>query len=187
MAKNIVVIGGSGRRKGNSELLADAFAKGATAAGHTVSRFEPAADRIQGCIGCDACWSKGKPCVFDDGFDRLAPLLEKADVIVLSGPVYWYTFSTLLKSAIDKLYAYYGTIAMEKAKTKPAISECVLLMTAEDTDEGAFQPSVDSYHKIAGLNGWKDRGCVLVHGVGKKGDILGNDGLAQAEKLGREL
>ncbi len=183
MAKNIVVIGGSGRRKGNSELLADAFTKGATAAGHSVSRFETASDPIKGCIGCDTCWSKGKPCTFDDGFDRLAPLLEKADVIVFAGPVYWYTFSTLLKSAIDKLYAYYGPMS----KKKPNISECALLMTAEDTNDEVFGPSVDAYKKSIGLIGWKDRGHVLVHSVNKKGEIVGNDGLARAEKLGREI
>lgn len=183
MAKNIVVIGGSGRRKGNSELLADAFAKGATAAGHTVNRFETASDPIQGCIGCDACWSKGKPCVFDDGFDRLYPLLEQADVIVFAGPVYWYTVSALLKSAIDKLYAYYGPAS----KKKPGISESVLLMTAEEDDVAVFGPSVDAYRKSIELIEWQDRGQVLVPGVNKKGDIAGNEGLARAEKLGREI
>ena len=180
MGKNIVVVTGSGRRGGNSDLLADAFMKGALAAGHETVKFESAFDRIQGCVGCDTCWSRGKPCTFDDGFDRLFPLLEKADVIVLAGPVYWFTFSTFLKAAVDKLYSYYGHFS----KKKLPIKESVLLMSAEDTDENVFSSSVKSYGSIADLCGWENKGEVLVAGVNKAGEIRNTDGLARAEKLG---
>lgn len=183
MAKNIVVITGSGRLKGNSAILADAFIKGAIGAGHEVSRFDAAVDRVQGCIGCDTCWSKGKPCTFDDGFDKLYPMLEKADVVVFAGPVYWYTFTTFLKGAIDKLYAYYGA----RSKKKLKIAESALLMTAEDTNDDVFKAPVESYRSIAGLNGWKDRGAVLVHSVNAVGEVNNTDGPARAEKLGREI
>lgn len=183
MAKNIVVITGSGRKKGNSAALADAFIKGATAAGHAVSRFDAAVDRVQGCIGCDTCWSKGKACTFDDGFDKLAPMLEQADAVVFAGPVYWYTFSTFLKGAIDKFYAYYGQRSQKKLK----IAESALLMTAEDNNDDVFKGSLESYRSIAGLCGWTDRGTVLVHSVNAVGEVNNTDGPVRAEKLGREM
>lgn len=183
MAKNVVVVTSSGRKKSNSDHLANAFMKGAAAAGHAVSRFEAAFDRIQGCVGCDACWSKGKPCVFDDGFDRLYPLLEKADVIALAGPVYWFTFNTFLKSAIDKLYAYYG----QRSQKELHISESVLLMSAGEEDENVFSCSVETYQTIADASGWENRGVILAPGVDAPGEIAGSDVLTRAEELGREL
>lgn len=183
MARNIVVITGSGRLGGNSDMLAEAFIKGAAAAGHTVEKFAAAADRILGCVGCDTCWKRGKPCSFDDGFDRLAPMLERADAIVLAGPVYWWTFSTILKSAIDKLYAYYGPCAGKRLK----IAESALLMSAGDHDPAVFRQSVDTYNSILDACGWTDRGTVLVPGVNKPGEVKETDGPARAEKLGREM
>ena len=183
MAKNIVVITGSGRRNGNSDRLADAFMKGAAAAGHSVDKFSAASDRIQGCVGCDTCWKKGKPCSFDDGFDKLSPMLEKADAIVLAGPVYWWTFNTFLKSAIDKLYSYYGPFSKKQLK----IAESALLMSAEDHDPDVFRQSVDTYNSVLNACGWTDRGTVLVPGVNKPGEVDTTDGLARAEKLGREM
>ena len=38
MKKNILIISGSPRRNGNSEMLADEFASGASSAGHQVEK-----------------------------------------------------------------------------------------------------------------------------------------------------
>jgi multimeric flavodoxin WrbA len=46
--KNIIVITGSPRKKGNSELLAKAFIEGATEAGHKVTLFEAGKKKNKG-------------------------------------------------------------------------------------------------------------------------------------------
>ena len=97
LMKNILVLTGSPRKGGNSDLMADAFIKGAIAKGHQVIKFETAKKVIGGCKACDKCWSLGTACVFRDDFAELEPLIEKADVIVLATPLYWFNMSAQIK------------------------------------------------------------------------------------------
>jgi multimeric flavodoxin WrbA len=87
MGKNILIITGSPRKNGNSDMMADAFIKGALAAGHKTIKFEAAFKKISGCTACDKCWSTGSACVINDDFAGLEPLLEEADMIVLAFPL----------------------------------------------------------------------------------------------------
>ena len=78
MGRKVLVLTGSPRRNGNSFALADAFIRGAEAAGHEVMRFDAASASIQGCHACNQCYRQGQACVFHDDFNRLAPMLEEA-------------------------------------------------------------------------------------------------------------
>ena len=99
MSRNILVLTGSPRKGGNSDLLADAFIKGAKAAGNRVDKYETGLKRIVGCKACDRCYSQGEACVFGDDFNALAPLMEQSDTLVLVTPMYWFTFPTPLKAS----------------------------------------------------------------------------------------
>lgn len=181
MSKNILILTGSPRPNGNSFILADAFAKGAEAAGHTVRRFDTAPAEIDGCRACNQCFKHGNACVFDDDFNILAPRLEEADVLVLATPLYWFSFPSQLKAALDKLYS------LLVGKRSLNIRECVLLATAETEDTEDFAGIVRSYELIADYLHWKDRGKILVPNVNLPGDIKGNAALEEAEKLGRSI
>ena len=125
MGKNILVLTGSPRSNGNSFMLADAFIKGAEEAGHRIQRFDAARKQIDGCRACNQCFKHGKACLFDDDFNSLAPILEEADVLVLATPLYWFSFPTQLKAALDKFYAF-------MAGGRPLkIKECALLVSAD--------------------------------------------------------
>lgn len=52
MGKHILILNGSPRLAGNTAALASAFAEGAEAAGHCVTRFDLGAMDIHGCRGC---------------------------------------------------------------------------------------------------------------------------------------
>lgn len=58
--KKIVILLGGGRPRGNTAQLAEAFAKGAQAAGHQVEILPLRQYKVHGCIGCNAC-RYGKP------------------------------------------------------------------------------------------------------------------------------
>lgn len=181
MKKNVLVLVGSPRTDGNSSMLADAYINGAKKAGHETVKLDIGKMDIKGCKACDTCFSKGQPCSFNDDFNKIAPYLEKADVIVFSTPIYWFTFPSELKAAIDKLYAF--IIGKKQLKIK----ESQLLVCGEAKDEASFEGIIKSYEDIAAYEGWTNRGNFIVPGVCAKGDILSTTALEQVERLGTEL
>jgi multimeric flavodoxin WrbA len=70
--------------------------------GHDARVVEPEDFRFHPCKGCGACEENGY-CVFKDEFTtEFLPLLLTADMVVLSSPVYFYSFPGPLKSMIDR-------------------------------------------------------------------------------------
>ena len=98
--KKILVILGGGRPKGNTRQLVDAFARGATAAGHDVEIISLNKVQVNGCLGCNAC-RYGKPCIQKDGFNELVPKIKAADCIVFASPLLFWTISSKLKAFVD--------------------------------------------------------------------------------------
>ena len=181
--KNILVLTGSPRKGGNSEILADAFIKGAMENGHKVNKFETAFKNIQGCKACEACWSNGKACVFDDDFLELAPLLDAADVLVLCTPVYWFTMTAQIKLAIDKLYSY----QRPNCPNRLNINESCLIACAEDSEAEVFAGVIGAYKGIVNYLNWKDRGILTVPSVNKAGDVLKTGYVLKAEEMGKQI
>lgn len=181
-SKNILIITGSARVGGNSDVLAEAFANGARESGHTVNVFHSGRDTVNGCLGCDACWSTGKPCVVEDNFDKLWPMLEQADMLVLSSPLYWYAMSGHIKNALDRMYAYSKKDKVRDLKIK----EAMLLMCGESWLKKSFDGPAESYRQMLGFKGWKDRGRLFVTSTHHVGDMAGKSDLKTAEKMGRQ-
>ena len=105
MSKKILMLTGGARHGGNSEKMADAFMKGAKAAGHEVVRYDAGFKNIKGCIFCETCYKLGdnKACSHDEVFNELAPYYEWADSLVIVTPLYWYTYTAQIKAALDKV------------------------------------------------------------------------------------
>ncbi len=181
MSKNILVLTGSPRKGGNSDKLADAFISGARQAGHTTVKYVTAQKNIKGCIDCKTCFSKGTACSFPDDFNELAPLVEQADMIVLSTPLYWFTFPAQMKLAIDKFISF--LIGGKTLKIK----ECALLVCGGDPDPSSYEGIVVSYKSIASHMKWRDAGTIVVPGVHMTDDIATTDALARAETLGKNI
>lgn len=181
MGKKIVVITGSPRKNGNSFAMTDAFIAAAKAKGHTVTRFDAALQKVGGCHACETCFKSGKACSFDDDFNKIAPDIEAADVIVFTTPLYWYSFPAQIKGVIDRLYSFcIGGKAI-------AGKECALISCCEEDDVTVMDGVRVPYEKSIELLGWKSIGEVLVPGVLKVGDIDKTDGCKQAAALADKL
>ena len=180
--KNILILTGSPRVGGNSDLMADAFQKGAESL--AIKCFAMRPDAMQyplPCRACESCFSNGKACVWDDRFsNELAPLIEEADVIVLARAVLNW-FQQAAKAAIDKMYSF---IIGER---NIAGKEAFLLICAEDTDNHSYDGVLRSYELITDYCKWHDRGKLTVTGVSGKGEILNTDALQKAEKMGQSV
>ena len=105
MSKNILILNGSPRIKGNSAILSDQLAAGARESGAGVEIIYLHGLDIQACDACDACQTGGKGCVIGDDMQDLYPKLLAADAIVIATPVYWYSMTAQMKLCLDRWYA----------------------------------------------------------------------------------
>ena len=168
MGKQILIILGGGRPKGNTAQLVAAFTRGAEAVGHTVETVSLMKNEVKGCLGCNAC-RYGKPCVQRDAFNGLVPRIKAADCIVFASPLYFWTLSARIKAFIERFYC----IAEEDPAPplgryeKYPVKDCALLMTAADNFFWTFQQA-ESYYKFAVVDyiGFHDQGMLLAGGCG---------------------
>ena len=106
MAKKIVILNGSPRKKGNTSALVKAFTEGAKSAGNSVTEFFLDGMNIHGCKGCfGGHSSKEYPCVQKDDMDKIYPAVKDCDIIVFATPLYYWNMSGQIRTAIDRLFA----------------------------------------------------------------------------------
>ena len=183
--KQVLVILGSPRKKGNSSTLAARISRGAKSAGAEVETVFLQALKISPCRGCDTCQKDdSKGCAIKDDMQEIYPKLIRADAWVIASPVYWFTMSAQTKMFMDRCYAlpayaknpFAGkriAIAMSYGDVDPVKSGCV---NALRTFQDAFRYTGS---KIVGM----------VYGnATKAGEIADNKALMQeAEELGKRL
>lgn len=190
--KNVLVVMGGGRPKGNTAQLVDAFVKGAEEAGHLVEKVSLLKTEVKGCLGCNAC-RHGKPCVQKDGFNELVPKIKGADLVVFASPLYFWTISSKLKAFIERFYC----IAEEDAEPpygryeRYPVKDSALLMTSADEFFWTFEKAV-SYYQFAVVNyiGFHDKGMILAGGCGDtngKPQIDKTGHLREAYEFGKNL
>lgn len=104
MSNFVLVLKSSPRANGNSNTLALQVEMGVKDAGANVESLMLHQMNIRPCDACDDCQETGI-CVVNDDMQQIYPLIEKADSIVIAGPVYWFTISAQAKLCIDRWYA----------------------------------------------------------------------------------
>ena len=111
MSKNILILSGSPRKGGNSDILCDRFMEGARESGHRAEKVFLRDKNIGYCIGCEACHQNNGVCVQKDDMAEILGKMIAADVIVMATPVYFYTMDAQMKTLIDRCVARYTEIS----------------------------------------------------------------------------
>lgn len=173
----IVVITGSPRRKGNSFAMTDAFVKAAEAKGNSVTRFDAAFMKIGGCHACMTCFKTGKACSFDDDFNQIAEAVLKADAVVYTMPVYWYSIPSQIKGVIDRIFSL--VVGGKDISGK----KCALITCCEESDMTVMDGVRIPLERSAKLLKWQMVGEVLMPGVLNEGAVSDTDGCEQAAAL----
>ena len=109
--KKVLILSGSPRKNGNSDVLCDQFAKGALDAGNEVEKIRVTEKKIHPCLGCYYCKDHGGECVYKDDMADILQKIIDCDVLVLSSPVYFYSVCAQLKMVIDRCVARWTEIA----------------------------------------------------------------------------
>lgn len=184
MGKNILILNGSPRLKGNTAMLCDAFSEGAKSAGHNVTRFDLQKMDIHCCIGCmKGGKDPASPCVQKDDMDKIYPVYKQADLVVLASPMYYWNVSAQLKAAFDRLFA----VAECNADYANPVKECALIMAAEGDTPDNWKPALDYYKALVGFLNWKDKGQVMAGGVLDAGAVAGKPVIENARAFGASL
>lgn len=66
MSKKVLILSGSPRKGGNSDILCDEFLRGAQDAGHKAEKIRVAEKKVAPCSGCYYCSTNGGVCVHKD-------------------------------------------------------------------------------------------------------------------------
>ena len=173
----IVVLKGSPRTNGNSNMLAEAFIKGAKESGHEIVEFDCAKHKIGGCMACESCGMAG-PCVQKDDFEIIRPHLINCDTILFATPIYYFGVSGQLKNVIDRFYAIHGLMGTKRV---------LLFATMGNPNTVVAEPSIKMYQLMCRYLGWKDCGKIIANGISARGAIKTSKFMKQAYELGKNL
>lgn len=177
--KNVLIISTSFRKGGNSESLAEEFARGALESGNKVERVYLRDKNIGFCKGCLACVNTNR-CVIKDDAAEIVEKMLAADVIVFATPIYYYEMSGQMKTLLDRGNPMYSA--------DYAFRDIYLLTSAAEDEEDVPKRAV------SGLEGWIEcfpkarlAGTVFAGGVNAMGDIQGHSSLKLAYDMGKNV
>ncbi len=175
----VLILMGSPRENGNTDLLVRAFAEGANKH-HETEILSVAKMEIRPCTGCNGCFQReDRRCVQRDDMTVVYEKLREADVLVIASPVYFYGVSAQLKAVIDRLHT--------PARDAFSVRGLALLLVGAATLPELFDAIEAQYRLVLNYFRLKDFGRVLVRGVKEKGEIKATDALAKARALGESL
>jgi multimeric flavodoxin WrbA len=104
---NVLGVGGSPRKGGNSDILLQRLLKGVAAASMVPEEIQLRDYQFQSCSGCERCRQE-KQCVeLKDGMQLIYPKIQDAKGLVVASPVHNYNITALMKAFIDRLYCLY--------------------------------------------------------------------------------
>lgn len=178
MNKKILILSGSPRKNGNSDILCDSFAKGASESGHTVEKIRVAEKNIGYCRACYACKQSGV-CAINDDMSEIMQKIIDADVLVLASPVYFYSISAQLKAVIDRTVARW---------TEVRNKEFFYIITAADSEKASAETTLACFRGYADcVEGAKEIGVIYGMGVYEKGEINTSAALKEAYAAGKNI
>lgn len=175
--KKIVLLCGSPRKNGNSDILCNQFAAGAEEAGHRVEKIYLADLEISPCAACYGCRKTGS-CVKKDDMELLLARLVEADVLVLATPVYFYSMSAQMKTMMDRTLPRYTEI-----KNK----EVYFIATATVEKQG-LERTMDSLCGFTDcLPGATVKGRIYGGGAYQKGEVETTPAMKEAYAMGKQV
>ncbi len=176
MSKKVLILSGSPRRNGNSDILCNEFMRGAVDAGNEVEKIRVAEKKIGYCIACYACRNTGVCAIKDDMAEVMQKMID-ADVLVLASPVYFYSIDAQLKALIDRTVCRWTEV---KGK------EFYYIMTAADSEMESMETTLACFRGYADcVDGAKEKGVIYGTGVYDKGEILDKKTMIEAYEMGK--
>lgn len=177
--QKICLISTSLRDGSNSDLLADAFMKGANKEKNIVEKVVLKNRNIGFCIGCLVCQGTHE-CILEDDAQEIVEKMRDADILVFATPIYYYEMAGQLKTLLDRANPLFGA--------SYRFRKVYLLATAAEDAPHVPEKAIN------GLQGWVDcfdgvklEGVLFAGGFTYAKEIEGSDVLQQAYEFGKKI
>lgn len=177
--KNVLIISGSPRKGGNSDLLCDQFAKGAEEAGGNVEKIFLADYNIKYFEEEDEQRVGERRNEAEDDAPALMDKLVKADIVVLASPAYYLNVTGQMKVFIDRTYSH-----LSELKNK----EFYYIVTSADNTDQSADRTIDGFRGfVMCLPNSVERGSIKGTGLGRKGAVEDSKFMEEAYELGKTI
>lgn len=185
--KALVVLG-SPRKGGNTEILANEVVAGMKEVGLHVTVVRLTDYQLSPCIACGGCEKTGR-CVIQDDMQKLYPMIDAAQRLVLVSPIFFYGLTAQLKAFIDRCQALWSRkylLGQRVSADGPRIG--YLLSAAATHGEKIFDGALLTAQYGLDAMDFRFGGALLVRGVDQKGAVAGRpEELARAGAFGRNM
>ena len=154
----IAILNGSPRKE-NTAAMIDAFKEGAEEAGHEVEVLHVGKMKINGCLGCEYCHTKGEgKCIQKDDLEKIMPAYLESDMVVFASPIYYFAPTAQLEAAWQRVYCI----------GKPAKATKAALLLSSGS--GAYDAAIAQYKAFTGYVGIQDMGVCTATGDENKSE-----------------
>ena len=154
----IAILNGSPRKE-NTAAMIEAFREGAEEAGHEVEVLHVGKMKINGCLACEYCHTKGEgKCIQKDDLEKIMPAYLESDMVVFASPIYYFAPTAQLEAAWQRVYCI----------GKPAKATKAALLLSSGS--GAYDAAIAQYKAFTGYVGIKDMGVCTATGDENKSE-----------------
>lgn len=154
----IAILNGSPRKE-NTAAMIEAFREGAEEAGHEVEVLHVGKMKINGCLACEYCHTKGEgKCIQKDDLEKIMPAYLESDMVVFVSPIYYFAPTAQLEAAWQRVYCI----------GKPAKATKAALLLSSGS--GAYDAAIAQYKTFTGYAGIRDMGICTATGDENKSE-----------------
>lgn len=179
MSKKVLILSGSPRKGGNSDILCDEFMKGTVEAGNDVEKIRVADKKVGYCKACYYCTAHNGECVIKDDMAEILQKMIDSDVIVLASPVYFYSIDAQLKAVIDRTVARWLEVHDK---------EFYYIATCADKENESVETTFACFRGYADcVEGAVEKGLIYGTGAYEKGEILSSPAIKEAYEAGKNV
>ncbi|GAE85788.1 flavodoxin family protein [Bacteroides reticulotermitis] len=175
----VLLINGSPRRKGNTNLALEEVAKALESNGVETEIIGIGAKAVQGCIACNKCAELGRCTFQDDLYNKVRDRLEESDGIIIGSPVYYAGPNGSLCALLDRLF--YSSSKLLRYKPAAAVAVC------RRGGASATFDRLNKYFTITNMPVVSSQYWNIVHGL-LPGEAAGDaEGLQTMRTLGNNM
>lgn len=187
---DVLVFLGSPRKKGNSEILAQALLEGVRQAGGTPEVIRLCDLKISPCISCGGCDKTGK-CVVEDDMTPLYDKIITFDKVIVASPIFFYNVTAQTKAFIDRTQALWNRKRLLQKKGEWVDNperKGFFISVAATRGSRIFEGAILTIKYAFDAMGMQYAGDFLVTGPDKRGDMAKDaQKLTEAQEAGKNF